>query len=116
MVPMRGRIFEGAPPHKPQSPGAADMPGPGLPAFPEASRLATRWGRTGRAPCRLSHRPLCNLPIDQFEHSRGAAGDDDIVRGDEQGDLTLDAQGTEQLDDLLASMGIEVAGWFVGQQ
>ena len=58
-----------------------------------------------RRPC-----PLHHLPIKHLDDARGAGGQFGGVRGDDERGLAFGAEGEQEFDDLVAGVGVEVAG------
>jgi hypothetical protein len=57
-----------------------------------------------------------DLPVAQLEHPVGDIDQGRIVRGDDGRDILTDHEGVDQVHDHAPGMGVELAGWFVGQQ
>ena len=57
-----------------------------------------------------------NLAVPHQDCAPGKAGDVLLMRDDDDGDAGLLIEFPQQLDDLQAGVGIQVAGWLVGKQ
>src|SRR5262245_58606574 len=74
--------------------------------------------RSGGAPLDVPmglSRPRDGTPVDQSVAAVGLPGELVVVRGDDECDAQRRLELDEQIPDHLAGLGIQVAGWLIGQ-